>query len=61
MCTALDPDGEATLTSVRSQEENDFITVLGYNGWIGGTDQDEEGIWRCVYQIGVSSYGKAFT
>ena len=50
-CTALDPDRMATLTSVRSQAENDFVFSLipinyGYSPWIGGTDEDEEGVWR---------------
>ena len=47
MCKALDPDGVATLTSVRSQEENDYVqSLLSYNSWIGGTDEAEEGTWR---------------
>ena len=49
MCKALDPDGVATLTSVRSQEENDYVQSLTlglYNPWIGGTDEAEEGTWR---------------
>ena len=50
-CAALDPDTVATLTSVRSQEENEYIFSLfadinGYFSWIGGTDKDEEGMWR---------------
>ena len=48
-CAALDPDGVATLTSVRSQEENDFVrSLLTNDPWIGGTDEDEEGVWRWV-------------
>ena len=48
MCAALDPDGVATLTSVRSQEENDYVFSLIYyvNLWLGGTDEAEEGVWR---------------
>ena len=48
-CMELDP--EATLTSIRSQEENDYIYSFypsGYTPWIGGTDEEEEGIWRWV-------------
>ena len=48
-CAALDPDNKATLTSVRSQEENDYILFLiDRTSWIGGTDKDEEGVWRWV-------------
>ena len=48
MCAALDPDGVATLTSVRSREENDYVFSLIYyvNLWLGGTDEAEEGVWR---------------
>ena len=48
MCAALDPDGVATLASVRSKEENDYVYSLIYyiNLWIGGTDEAEEGVWR---------------
>ena len=48
-CAEIDPDGEATLVSVRSQEENDFVFSLmsGYS-WIGGTDEAAEGVWRWV-------------
>ena len=48
-CAALDPDTVATLTSVRSQEENDYIFSLidgGSYTWMGGTDSFEEGVWR---------------
>merc|ERR1712117_474528 len=51
-CMALDPDSKATLTSVRSQEEDNFILenvmsdTLLY--WIGGTAECPEGIWRWV-------------
>ena len=48
-CMALDPDTVATLTSVRSQEENDYIFSLiaaDFFPWIGGTDFFEEGVWR---------------
>ena len=46
-CKELDPDGEATLASVKSKEENDFIqSLLPYVSWIGGTDEAEEGTWR---------------
>ena len=54
-CAALDPDTGhygATLTSVRSQEENDYVqslfndsgTSFDDNVWIGGTDEFEEGV-----------------
>ena len=48
MCAALDPDGVATLASVRSREENDYVFSLIYyvNIWLGGTDEAEEGVWR---------------
>ena len=48
-CMELDP--EATLTSVDSQSENYYIRSLLVNGdytGIGGTDMDEEGVWRWV-------------
>merc|ERR1712117_806968 len=46
-CAALDPDNKATLTSVRSKEENDYILSLSdLVIWLGGTDEDEEGVWR---------------
>ena len=49
-CAALDPDGMATLASIRSQEENNYFFSLidddGYYGWIGATDEAEEGVWR---------------
>ena len=50
-CTALDPDKVATLTSIRSQEEQDFVFSLisyPYYPWLGGTDEDVEGEWRWV-------------
>ena len=49
-CKALDPDGMSTLTSVRSQEENNYLFPLiedyGYYAWVGATDEAEEGVWR---------------
>merc|ERR1712117_66568 len=49
MCAALDPEGKATLTSIRSMEENDYIlSLISYVSWIGGTDAAEEGVWRWV-------------
>merc|ERR1712117_897701 len=46
-CAALDPDNKATLTSVQSQEENNYILSLTDDApWIGGNDKDEEGVWR---------------
>ena len=52
-CAALDPDNKATLTSVRSQEENLYILYLVASNypnwaspWIGGTDTTEEGVCR---------------
>ena len=49
-CMALDPDGQATLSSVKSQEEMVYITSLIHDiySWIGGTDEAEEGVWRWV-------------
>ena len=48
MCAALDPDGVATLTSIRSQAENDYVFsfIDGSQFWIGGTDEDVEDEWR---------------
>jgi len=48
MCIALDP--EAALTSILSQDENDFIQSFtnGAASWIGGNDIAEEGVWRWV-------------
>ena len=47
MCAALDPDRAATLTSVRSKKENDFVeSLMISNSWIGGTDEVDEGTWR---------------
>ena len=47
-CMALDPGGVATLTSVRSREENTYVFSLlsGDSSWIGGSDKSEEGVWR---------------
>ena len=39
MWAALDP--EATLTSIRSQEENDYIPSLNSGSWIDGTEMHE--------------------
>ena len=48
-CAAIDPDGVATLTSVISQEENDFVqSLMSDFSWIGGTDEAVEGVWRWV-------------
>lgn len=48
-CMAIDPDGVATLTSVRSQEENNFLqSLIDTWTWIGSTDEAVEGIWRWV-------------
>ena len=57
-CMARDP--EATLTSVESMEENDYIASLTapdeWQNWLGGTDAAEEGVWRwvnlCVCELG---------
>ena len=47
MCVALDPDGVATLTSIRSQAENNFVfSLISYYTWLGGNDRDVEGEWR---------------
>ena len=47
-CAAIDPDGVATLTSARSQEENNFVQSLFdvTLSWIGGTDEAVEGAWK---------------
>ncbi len=35
------------LTTVTSQAEDDFLTnAFGRDGWLGGSDQDQEGVWR---------------
>ena len=47
MCTALDPDKVATLTSIRSQAENNYVfSLLSLGAWVGGTDEDVEDVWR---------------
>ena len=48
MCKALDTDKEATLASIRSQAENDFVFSLisSTYTWLGGNDEDVEGEWR---------------
>ena len=44
---ALDPDGVATLTSIRSQAENDYVfSLISRYTWIGGNDKTVEGVWR---------------
>merc|ERR1712117_82874 len=47
-CMALDPDNKATLTSVRSQEENNYVfSLVSYSTtWVGGNDEAAEGVWR---------------
>ena len=47
-CKALDPDGVATLTSIRSQAENDYVfSLIGSDpSWLSGNDYLEEGVWR---------------
>ena len=50
-CIALHP--EARITSIRSQEENDYIQALIQSfendfPWLGGSDEAEEGVWRWV-------------
>ena len=46
-CGDRDPDGVATLASVNSQEENDYIfSLIDDVVWLGGTDEAEEGVWR---------------
>ena len=52
-CKELDSDdGVATLTSVRSEQENRYvwslIPILSIGAWIGGSDEAEESIWRWV-------------
>ena len=48
---------DATLSSVHSQEENEYLrtlihrnqwTSINVNPWIGGTDEGEEGVFRWV-------------
>ena len=48
MCVALDPDNKATLTSIRSKEENDYVQSISEvnSYWLGGNDITEEGVWR---------------
>ena len=47
MCAALDTNKEATLASIRSQAENDFVfSLISYTTWLGGNDRDVEGEWR---------------
>ena len=48
ICKALDPDGVATLTSIRSQAENDYVfSLIGSDpSWLSGNDYLEEGVWR---------------
>ena len=47
ICKALDPDGVATLTSIRSQAENDYVfSLISRYTWIGGNDKTVEGVWR---------------
>ena len=50
-CISLDP--EAAVTSIRSQEENDYIQSLIQSfendfPWLGGSDETEEGVFRWV-------------
>ena len=52
-CRDLDHDRVATLTSVNSEAENNFILyhiaphyLNGVMAWLGGTDEAEEGVWR---------------
>ena len=48
-CRDLDPDDVATLSSIVSQAESDYIqSLLGdsVGSWIGGTDEAVEGTWR---------------
>ena len=46
-CMAL--DAKASLTSVQSEEENDYVQTLVQDlAWTGGSDEDEEGVWRWV-------------
>ena len=52
-CKALElGDSVATLTSVRSKEENLYVWSLipsfSPGAWIGGSDEAEESIWRWV-------------
>ena len=60
-------EGVATLASVRSRAENWFIlSLMGggaeddgghHGGWIGGTDEAEEGVWRWMNSLIVQSAG----
>ena len=45
-CASIDPNGLATLASVRSQRENDVISSFRWYSWIGGTAKEAEGVWR---------------
>ena len=47
MCKYLDPEGEATLTSIYSPLENDFFQSIADDDlWIGGTDEYSPGLWK---------------
>ena len=53
LCMTLDidlgPDYVATLATVESEEENSYIfSLINYFIWLGGTDAEEEGVWRWV-------------
>merc|ERR1712117_332928 len=64
-CAALDPDGMATLASIRSLEENNYFFSLidddGYYGWIWATDEAEEGVWRWVEDDSLVEEDGSFT
>ena len=68
-CMAL--DSKATLTSIQSQEENDYIQSLFQDFvWTGASDEVEEGVWRWVnlgvyemvagFKVTITLYGLHF-
>jgi hypothetical protein len=46
--TFASPGGVLTgyLATITSAEENRFLISLAPNGWFGGSDQEQEGVWK---------------
>jgi len=63
ICKALDPDQVATLTSIRSQAENDYVfSLIGSDpSWLSGNDYLEEGVWRWVDDGSLVDDGGSYT